>query len=409
MLSRLIHSAHLRIGLSIALLGISQYSLADFDKARIDAMSNLMQREVDDGKAAGLVALLAKNGKVEMLESYGYQDLENKTAMTVDSIFRIYSMTKPIAGTALMMLHDQGKFKLSDPVEKYIPQFKGLEVIDAGSTDQDIKTSPAEHPMTVRELMSHSGGLVYTPGLSRGPVANLYGKAKILDRDSTLEDMVNKLGKIPLNAQPGSTWAYSVSVDVQGYLVEVLSGQSFDVFLEQNIFTPLGMPDTRFYVKAKDADRFSRNYRPSAKGLISAENSAFLQQPKFLSGGGGLTSTAADYLRFAQMHLNEGELDGVRILSKRAVELMRSNQLPEDIKGMVGFSPGQTFGLDFAIIDNPATNSGVSKGSYYWWGIAGTWFWIDPTEDLIFIGMIQNGSVGYTRSLHAKSREIIYQ
>ena len=407
------HNYSLLTTLKLALLCCTGLALqshaAGIEKARLDAISAHMQAEVEAGRLAGIVTLVAKEGQVQLFEAHGHRDLENNLPMEKDSIFRIFSMTKPIAGTALMMLYDEGKFTLDDPVEKFIPEFKGLQVFTGLGEDGAMKTEPANHPMTVRELMSHTGGLVYVPPLSRGPVAEAYGKVGVLDRNSTLKEMAAKLGKIPLNYQPGTQWVYSVSVDVQGYLVEVLSGQPLDEFLQKRIFAPLGMKDTAFYVSADKASRLSRNYSPGADGkLASPPNGEFLEKPKLFSGGGGLTSTAADYLRFAQMHLNKGELDGVRILSEKAAMLMRQNQLPEAVENIGPFYRGNQFGLDFAVTYDEQ-GAGTPVGSFWWWGIAGTWFWIDPVQDVIFIGMIQNGNLGYARQLQAKSRQLIYQ
>lgn len=397
--------------LLVASFGASSPLFAEgLDPKRLEAVSAAMKSAVDEGKLAGIVTLVAQDGEVELFEAYGHRDLENQSPLQKDSIFRIYSMTKPIAGTALMILWDEGKFKLDDPVAKYIPEFKDLQVAEGVDENGNFKTVPADHPMTVRELMSHTGGLVYTPLLSRGPVAEAYGKAGVLDTDSTLKEMVGKLGKIPLDYQPGSKWVYSVSVDVQGYLVEVLSGQPLDVFMQERIFKPLGMKDTAFWVSADKADRLSRAYVPGEGGkLTSPENGPFLKKPNLLSGGGGLTSTAADYLRFAQMHLNNGELDGVRILSKQAAKLMHCNQLPEEVENIGPFYPGNDFGLDFAVVTDSEAAGGLPEGSYWWWGIAGTWFWIDPVEDIVFIGMIQNRDLMYARQLQAKAKAIIYQ
>jgi CubicO group peptidase (beta-lactamase class C family) len=340
-------------------------------------------------------------------DSYGYQDLENKVAMDEDSIFRIFSMTKPITGVALMMLHEEGKFSLDDPVEKFIPQFSNLVVANDDAASGTTSTEPADHKMTMRELMSHTGGLTYGP-FSRSRVDTLYNQANVLDRNSTLEDMVEKLAQIPLRQQPGSVWHYSVSVDVQGYLVEVMSGMGFDEFLQERLFAPLGMVDTRFYVGKEKADRLSREYTSGPNGLTSPENGEFIDPVPFLSGGGGLTSTAGDYMRFAQMLANGGVLDGVRIISQQSVDLMRSNQLPNGQTEIPGY-PGNAFGLDFAVVTDPAKNGGMSEGSYWWWGIAGSWFWIDPVEDLVFVGMIQNRNLMYARGLQLKSKELLYE
>ena len=222
--------------------------------------------------------------------------------------------------------------------------------------------------------------------------------------------MVETLSHIPLNHQPGSKWVYSISVDVQGYLVEVLSGQTFDVFLQERIFKPLGMVDTAFYVSADKAIRFSRRYHLDKSGkLAGPENGDFLKPPSFFSGGGGLTSTSADYMKFAQLHLNKGMVGNKRLLSKKAIGLMRSNQLPATISNIGAFYPGNVFGIDFAIVTDSEKADGVPVGTHWWWGIAGTWFWIDPVENIIFIGMINHDDLMYSRQVHSKSRNLIYK
>lgn len=389
----------------------------DIPQRNIDAATAAIKAQVDAGKLAGATVMAAQHGQVKKLVAMGHQDLENNVPMQTDSIFRIHSMTKPITGTALMILHDEGKFELSDPVEKYIPQLAGLQVAKADGPDGQPLTEPAHHKMTIRELMSHSGGLTYG-FFSQSQVDSLYVAAKVFDRDSTLQQMVGKLGKIPLWAQPGTVWHYSVSVDVQGYLVEVLSGMAFDEFLQTRLFNPLGMVDTAFYVPAEKASRFARNYglkdgfKDGVKEgqLVSAPNAEYLSQPTFLSGGGGLVSTAQDYMQFAQMHVNEGELDGVRILSPAAVTLMRQGHLPTSISNLGGFvDPGNTFGLDFAIVTDSDKAYGQAPGVQWWFGIAGTWFWIDPLNEFIFIGMIQTRDVRQAVGLHRETKRQIYR
>ncbi len=399
----------LAVIVAAALLLPALSSAEKIEQARLDAIAADLQSRVDEGKLAGVVALVAKDGEIQMNQAFGYRDLENKVPMTTDSIFRIFSMTKPIAGTALMTLYDEGKFQLSDPVEKYIPQFKGMQVFKSAKEDGSFETVPSDHPMTIQELMSHTGGLVYVPPLSRGPVASAYLKSGILSSNTTLKDMVDALHDIPLNHQPGSQWVYSISVDVQGYLVEVLSGQSFDKYLQEKIFNPLGMKDTAFFVEPAKANLLSRRYRPGPDGkLISSANGQFLKETSFFSGGGGLTSTAADYMRFAQMHLNKGELDGKRILSEEAIDIMRSNLLPDNIENIGAFYPGNVFGVDFAVV-NDAEKASAPVGTHWWWGIAGTWFWIDPVENIIFIGMIQNDDFYYSMQTQNKIKQLMYK
>lgn len=352
-----------------------------------------------------------------MHEAMGYQNVEDQVPMSKDTIFRIFSMTKPVTGTALMMLWDEGKFQLDDPVEMHLPELAGMQVFVEQNEDGSWVTEPADHPMTVRELMSHTGGLVYTPPLSQGPVAEAYAKAGIMNlTGASLAESMPALKDIPLSYQPGSQWVYSISVDVQGYMVERLSGMRFGEFLETQIFQPLGMVDTGFSVKPENAARLSRQYAPNNDGTLrrtdnrpGLANFDFLSPPKFESGGGGLTSTAADYMRFVQMHLGGGELNGVRILSEAAVAQMRANQLPEAVANIGQLYPGNVFGLDFAIVENSDSYQGASEGTHWWWGIAGSWFWIDPVENIGFIGMIQNDDILYSLQVHAAARAAIYQ
>ena len=388
------------------------------DSTRLERLTQAMQGFVDEGKLAGVVTAAARDGKIFHFESVGQRDLASGDPMENDDLFRIYSMTKPITGVALMILYEEGKFKLSDPVAMYIPEFTDLQVYAGMADDGTMLTEPADHPMTMRELMSHTGGLLYTPPLSQGPVANAYAEAGIMDLTGTsLADSVPALKDIPLGYQPGTQWVYSISVDVQGYMVERLSGMSFGEFLQQRLFDPLGMVDTGFYVKPENAHRLSRQYAPNSDGTLRRTDNRggiaggydFLSAPVFESGGGGLTSTAADYLQFVQMHLNKGMHNGQRLLSEEAIDEMRSNQLPDAVEGIGAIYPGNVFGLDFAIVENSAAYQGASVGTHWWWGIAGSWFWIDPVENLVFIGMIQNDDIMYSLQTHAASRAAIYR
>jgi len=376
---------------------------------RLERLSAAMQGLVDEGRLAGITTLIARHGKVAHFGTFGAQDMEASKAMAEDTIFRIYSMTKPITSVALMLLYEEGRFRLSDPVEKYIPEFKDLPVA-VGEDENGIVTEPADHPMTIRELMSHTAGLSYG-AFSESPVDELYREAEVLHPDSTLRDMIEDLAAIPLRQQPGTIWHYSVAVDVQGYLVEVLSGQPFDEFLNERIFGPLGMTDTSFWVPPEKVDRFAQVYVYDEDGALKLpddeplRNRDFLSPVNFLSGGGGLVSTTMDYARFCQMLLNGGELDGVRLLAPSTVELMHRDQTP---RGVPEFSPGQGFGLNFAVINDPVEADSISQGEYYWGGAAGTWFWIDPLEDLIFVGMIQQ--FGENRpDVRSLSRRLTYQ
>lgn len=382
------------------------------DSDRLDRLTQAMQGFVDEGKLAGVVTAAARDGKLFHFESVGLRDIASGDRMETDDLFRIYSMTKPITGVAMMILYEEGKFKLSDPVANYIPEFEGLQVYAGMDDDGNMITEPADHPMTIRELMSHTGGLTY--GLfSQSAVDDRYNAVQVLDPASNLQDMIDKLAEIPLRQQPGSQWHYSVSVDVQGYLVEKLSGQRFSDFLEQRIFEPLGMTDTDFFVPAEKADRLAEVYAYGPDGNLFASEGftggpSYLVEHEFEGGGGGLVGSTMDYIRFSQMLLNGGELDGARILAPLTVELMHRNQLPRGLGDSILGANGTSFGLDFAIIEDTVEAEGYSKGEYYWGGAAGTWFWVDPVENIVFVGMIQQFGNGIP-DVRGTSRRLLYQ
>ena len=362
----------------------------------LDKMDAGMQELTDKKHLAGIVTLVARHGKVVQHKAYGAQSLETGTPMQLDTIARIYSMTKPITGVAMMMLYEEGKWKPGDPIAKHIPEFANLKVF-AGEKDGQIVLEPPAHAPTMGELMSHSAGFTY--GLfGNTPVDVMYRANNPLEAPS-LQEMINRLAKMPLLYQPGTKWVYSVSVDIQGYLVEKLSGKTFPEFLRARIFEPLGMVDTGFSVPASKVSRVATIYSwDRAKSALAPEplDPNVSQLPGLPSGGGGLYGTAADYFRFAQMLLNGGELNGKRILKKATVDMMHANVLSDAVLngnngiGQARFSPAQGFGYDFAVVLDPdAAKRQVGKGSYWWWGIAGTWFWIDPANDVIFVGIIQ--------------------
>ena len=358
---------------------------------RLARLNAGMKSLVDQGRLAGAVTMVARHGKLVEFEATGRRDVAAGAPMQKDSIFRIYSMSKPITGVAMMMLFEEGKWQLNDPVAKYIPEFANLKVF-ATDEHNNMTLKDQTHPVTMRELMSHSGGFTY--GLfSNTPVDKLQREADVLNIDNTLDEFIKRVAKLPLNAQPGTEWHYSISVDIQGYLVQKLSGMPFDEFLEKRIFKPLGMIDTGFYVPKEKLSRFAEFYTYDQDGHLQAIktteglNHDFSAKPAFLSGGGGLVSTSADYMRFCQMLLNGGQLNGIRLLSPRTVELMRTNVLAP---GLPILSPGAGFGLDFAVYTDPVAAGGYyGKGTFFWGGAAGTWFWIDPASDLIVVGMIQ--------------------
>jgi CubicO group peptidase (beta-lactamase class C family) len=356
---------------------------------RLTRLNDGMKSLVDQGRLAGVVTMVARHGKVIEFEATGKRDIAANLPMQKDSIFRIYSMSKPITGVAMMMLFEEGKWQLNDPVAKYIPEFVNLKVYGTDARGNVVQNEQT-HPVTMRELMSHTGGFTYGY-FSNTPVDKLQREADVLNVGNTLDEMIKRVAKLPLNSQPGSEWHYSISVDIQGYILQKLSGMPFEEFLEKRIFKPLNMVDTGFYVPPEKLKRFAEFYAYDKDGKLQVAHDAithdFSQKPALASGGGGLVSTATDYMRFCQMLLNGGELDGVRLLSPRTIELMRTNLLPP---GMPTLSPGAGFGLDFAVYtDVMAAGGYYGKGTYYWGGAAGTWFWIDPTDDLIVIGMIQ--------------------
>ena len=380
------------------------------DPAGLEKLNEAMHGMVDGGQLAGVVTMVSRKGKVVHFDAYGKRDIENGLAVEKDTIFRIYSMTKPIVGVALMTYYDEGRFTLDDPVSKFIPEFADLKVAKEDGPDGMPITEDADHPMTMRELMSHTAGLTY--GLfSQSQVDTLYVNANILDFNQSLKDMIDKLAKIPLRQQPGSMWHYSVAVDVQGYVLEVLAGKPLDEVLNERLFDPLGMTDTAFWVEPDKVDRFSHMYATNEGKLAKVEFGQYLQKPNLLSGGGGLVSTATDYMRFAQMLANGGELDGVRILKPETVELMHTNHLPAGVTDMGPIYRGNRFGLDFSIVTdpNPATDHERAKGEYWWYGIGGTWFGINPVQDLVVVGMIQSRDFRASGMARIASKRLAYE
>ena len=374
---------------------------------RLGKLKSEMQALVDRNQLPGVVTMVAKDGKVVEFDVAGKRDVESGAPLQKDSIFRIYSMSKPITGVAMMLLFEEGKWQLNDPVSKHIPEFANLKVAKVNPQTGAVTQVAPDHPMTMRELMSHSGGLTYGVFGSTA-VDKMYTDVNVLDRDATLQAMIDKLGKIPLLHQPGERWHYSVSVDVQGYLVEKLSGQPFPEFLKQRIFEPLGMKDTAFYVPADKMNRFVSfyTYDKDRKFVAHPGVPDFSKPPGAPSGGGGMVSTAMDYMRFCQMLLNGGELDGHRLLSPLSVQLMRSNVLPASARTM---GPGTGFGLDFAVVEDPVAAGGYGgEGTFYWGGYAGTWFWIDPVYNMIVVGMIQIRGDG-SPDVRGLSRNLTYQ
>jgi CubicO group peptidase (beta-lactamase class C family) len=389
-----------------------------FSVERLKRLDQSLQALVEDKQLAGLVTLLARHGQLVEQKTYGQQDLAGPKPMQKDTIFRIYSMTKPITGVAMMILFEEGKWKPSDEVAKHIPEFANLKVFSGLDDSGSPKLEAPAHAPTMGELMSHTAGFTYG-FFGNTPVDKLYRDASPFQAAS-LKGFVDRMAKLPLAYQPGEAWMYSVSVDIQGYLVEKLSGQPFPEFVRERILAPLGMKDTDFFVPLDKFARLATVYTPdpNGSGLKAVPHDPSVNQPPGLpSGGGGMYSTASDYLRFAQMLLGGGELNGVRLLSPSTVQLMRGNHLPERLMtgkfgiGLYTMQPGLGFGYDVAVLDDPLKiGSSAGKGSYLWDGLAGTWFWIDPVNDLVFVGMVQRiVTAPGMPNLEDLSRALVYQ
>jgi CubicO group peptidase (beta-lactamase class C family) len=362
---------------------------------------HFVQRYIEPGKIAGALPVVYRKGALAYFEPLGRMDVERDKPMRDDTIFRIYSMTKPITAVALMMLYEDGRFQLNDPVHRFIPQWRDLAVYQAGVVPNFV-TRPVDRAMTIKDLFTHMSGLTYG-FMNRTNVDHAYRKLGIGGGESaTLRAMIDALAKVPLEFSPGTRWNYSVASDVLGYLVEVMSGMSFDAYLRTRIFEPLGMKDTAFSVADGAAGRFAANYSRGADKKLRCEDdpqtSIYLKPRTFFSGGGGLVSTAHDYLRFCRMLVGGGELDGVRILGRKTIELMTRNHLPNDEDltrwALGSFSEtaneGYGFGLGFSINLGPARTATIgSAGEYAWGGAASTIFWVDPAEELVVILMTQ--------------------
>ncbi|MDO9471454.1 MAG: serine hydrolase domain-containing protein [Caulobacter sp.] len=375
--------------------------------ARIPAF--LDERYIKTGKLPCAQVQVWRRGKLAVDEVLGLADRERNRPLEKDAIFRIYSMTKPITSVAFMMLVEQGLVALDDPVAKFIPEWANLGVFAAG-TDAGWATTPPARPMLMIDLLRHTSGLTYGFQM-QGNIDAAYRRLKVAEdlRLGTLREFIDKLAKLPLVFSPGEAWNYSVSTDVLGYLVETISGLPFADFLEQKIFQPLGMVDTAFTVPAGKADRLTACYAAGQLGSKAVkagpptlqddpEKSPYRTATDFPSGGGGLTGTMADYMRFARMLLNGGELDGARLLSPKTLQLMSANHLPggKDLTQMSKslFSEatyaGVGFGLGFGVtVDPAATMIPGSKGDFFWGGAASTFFWVDPVEDLAVVFMTQ--------------------
>ncbi len=389
---------------------------------RLERISRHFQRYVDEGKLPGFSVLVSRAGKIVYADARGMRDVAARQPMELDTIVRIYSMTKPLTSVAAMILYEQGLFELTDPVYDFIPSFKDVKVFQRGSS-QSPALAPVQEPIRIWHLLTHTAGLTYGFHYAH-PVDQMYRSAGFewgSPEDFDLAQCCDGWAQIPLLFEPGSEWNYSVATDVLGRVIEVVSGKRLDVFLQEEVLDPLGMKDTGFYVKASEVDRVASLYTksPHDGSLLKLGSLAQVptEVPKCLSGGGGLLSTLHDYHRFTQMMLNRGELDGVRLLGSRTVDYMTINQLP-DHKDLEEFGRpifaessyrGVGFGLGFAVVEDPAAGKVLSTvGEYSWGGAASTAFWIDPDEELnvIFMTQLMPSS---TYPLRSQLGQLVYQ
>ena len=372
-------------------VGLSGDKLAQVDR--------WMDRLVADGKLPGLSVTVTRRGRVAYTRSTGQSDLARGTPMAADTLVRIYSMTKPLTSVAIMMLYEEGRFQLDDAISRFLPYFANQRVF-AGGNRGKMDTVPAARDITFRDLLTHTSGLTY--GFMQATLVDAAYRDNGVDfqtADATLGEVVERAAAVPLLAQPGAEWNYSIATDVLGHLVAVISGQSFDSFLQERVIGPLGMTDTSFVVPPEKLSRFAANYVPGADGLALLDDPAtsrFLLPGKICSGGGGLVSTVGDYLRFCQMMLNKGALEGTRLLGRKTVELMTSNHLRGDMAamGQPRFSEssyeGVGFGLGFSVMLDPARAQVLgTSGEYAWGGAASTAFWIDPAEEMSVVLLTQ--------------------
>ena len=379
---------------------------------RLKRLDAAIKQMVDSGKLAGAVTMMMRHGKTVNVAVNGKKDIRKPDLLDRDSIFRIYSMTKPVTGVAMMMLFEEGLWRLDDPVAKFVPEFAKLQVLVGENPDGTLKTEPARRSITMRELMTHTGGLGY--GLSAAsPVDRMFRAANLLTGRQPLQEMVEGIAKIPLLTQPGTRWSYSMAVDVQGHIIEKLTGKSLADFMKTRIFDPLGMKDTGFFVPKEKVARLAQVHGEDATGKLMPPDESRgdpTMPPIGASGGGGLYSTAADYARFCEMLLGGGQFGKTRLLAPRTVEMMRTNHvLAEPLKTM---RAGTGWGMDFSVMIDAATaGEPVSNGTFWWWGIAGSWFFIDPVADVAFIGMIQHQTPTFrtVTDLHSISRNWVYQ
>jgi CubicO group peptidase (beta-lactamase class C family) len=372
--------------------------------ARLDRLGEVMRSEVERGRLPGAVALIARRGRLGYFESFGRRDPASGAPMEKDAIFRIYSMTKPIVSVAAMMLWEEGRFLLNEPIAKYLPELANRKV--AVQRGDEIELKPAERDITIQDLLRHTSGLTYEFRGS-GPVHKMYMGAKIYSRNQSSAEQVAALSKIPLLHHPGTHWEYSRSTDVVGRLIEVLTGLKLGVYLERQILGPLGMIDTAFHVPERHHARLAQAFARDPETGTAIQLLEVRDPPNFESGGGGLVSTASDYARFLQMLLNNGTFDGVRLLSRKTLELMTADHLGTITGAPDLLLPGYGFGLGFAVrLHAGIAHTPGSIGQYFWGGLAGTTFWVDPAEQLFALLLLQApGQRDYSRVLF---RDLVY-
>lgn len=356
-----------------------------------------MKRMIDEGAMAGALTLIARRDQVVHFEAHGLRDLENARPMEPDTVFFIYSMTKPVTAVATLMLHEEGHFLLDDPVSRFIPEFDNAKVFERETDDGSIQVKDLEREITIHHLLTHTSG-VTNPRPVGSPVDRLYARERMFRPDETLEEKVHRLIQLPLAHQPGRGWTYGMSHDVLARIIEIVSGQAFDAFLQGRVFGPLGMADTGFWLTPGQESRLATAYTPFEGHLRRADlgDVDHTGPRSFLAGSGGLVSTAGDYLRFCRMLLGGGELDGTRLLAPRTVAMMARDHLPAGVHfppAVYPFNellPGHTMGLGVAVLEDPALAGWPgSPGSYTWAGAASTLFWIDPAEDLIGLVLLK--------------------
>ena len=380
---------------------------------RLERLTAALQAYVDEGRLAGAVAIVARRGKIAYLEGVGYRDKESGAPMTTDAIFRIASQTKALASVGVMLLQEEGRLLITDPVGKYLPEFMETTVAEPdGSGGYNVV--PAKRPITIRDLLTHTAGISY----GSGPAADKWEAAGITgwyfaDREETVGDVMARLAELPLDGHPGEAWIYGFNTDILGAMIEKLSGQTLGEFLGERLFGPLGMDDTHFFLPAGKVGRLATVYSAADGGGIERApdpghmvgQGAYVDGPrKSFSAGAGLLSTATDYTRFLQMMLNGGELDGVRVLSRKSVESMTVGHT-----GDIPFRPGQSFGLGFSVVEDPAAlGLPASVGEYAWGGAYHSTYWVDPAEELVVAYMTQLRPAGDIDD-HGKLRALVHQ